>query len=207
MSIRKLIKTALAASLLIGASNASAAIITSTDISDFHLTAETFPTTGFTNSNIVSVSGNLTLDNAQGVGNPATGTAGYSNFTGALSGDEYVLNGDENFNLIFSSAQTAFAMDYVDTSIASTFNLDFFDGATNVGSTSFVTSSFGTAQFIGFISSVAFDRVEIRENDGTSNSDEYFQFYTAEAVSEPGSLAVFGLGLLGLGYMRRRRTS
>ncbi|MGY9019911.1 MAG: PEP-CTERM sorting domain-containing protein [Alphaproteobacteria bacterium] len=25
------------------------------------------------------------------------------------------------------------------------------------------------------------------------------------AVSEPGSLAVFGLGLLGLGYMRRRK--
>ena len=70
-----------------------------------------------------------------------------------------------------------------------------------------MTSSFGTAEFIGFTSTVAFDRVEIREDDGTNNTDEFFQFYSAEAISEPGSLAVFGLGLLGLGYMRRRKTA
>lgn len=205
----KFVKVFLSAALLMSASSVSAAVIISTDASDFHLTSESFPTTAFTNSNIVSVSGNITLDNADGVGTGGdnTGSHGYSNFTGALTGDEYVLNGDENFNLIFSSQQTAFAMDYVDTSIASTFNLTFFDGASNVGSTSFVTSSFGTAEFIGFTSTVAFDRVEIREDDGTNNTDEFFQFYSAEAISEPGSLAVFGLGLLGLGYMRRRKTA
>jgi len=210
VSMFKFVKVILAAALLMSASSVSAAVIISTDASDFNLTSETFPNTGFTNSNIVSVSGNITLDNAVGVGTGVgdfTGTAAYTNFTGALSGDEYVLNGDENFDLIFSSQQTAFAMDYVDASIASTFNLTFFDGASNVGSTSFVTSSFGTAEFIGFISSVAFDRVEIREDDGTGNSDEFFQFHTAEAVSEPGSLAVFGLGLLGLGYIRRRKAA
>ncbi|MBK17454.1 MAG: hypothetical protein CMM52_01265 [Rhodospirillaceae bacterium] len=202
-----IVKTVLTAALILGVSNASAAVITSTDIADFNLTSESFATAGFSNSNLVSVSGNLTLDNAEGIGNPATGTAGYSNFTGALSGDEYVLNGDENFNLIFSSTQTAFAMDYVDASIASTFNLTFFDGASNVGSTSFATSSFGTAEFIGFISTVGFDRVEIREDDGVGNTDEFFQFYAAEAVSEPGSLLIFGLDLVGLGYARRRKAA
>ncbi|MEM7541767.1 MAG: PEP-CTERM sorting domain-containing protein, partial [Pseudomonadota bacterium] len=66
---------------------------------------------------------------------------------------------------------------------------------------SFTTSSFGTAEFIGFISSAAFNRVEVRENDGGANSDEFFQFFTATAVPEPTTLALMvgSLGLLGFG--------
>lgn len=206
--MRNFVRVAIALCLGIGASNASAAVVNSTNPLDFDLVAESFPVTGFTNANITSVSGNLTLDNAQGVGLPATGSAGYLNFTGAIPGDEYVLNGDENFDLIFSSFQTAFAMDYVDASIASTFTLDFFDGVTNVGSTSFTTSSFGTVEFIGFTSTIAFDRVEVRENDGASNSDEFFQFYTTEtSIPAPSGLLIFALGTVGFACARRRRAA
>lgn len=202
------VRFAAAVLMVIGASNASAAVINSTNPLDFDLVAEDFPLTGFTNANITSVSGNLTLDNAQGTGLPATLTAGYLNFTGAMPGNEYVLNGDENFDLIFASSQTTFAMDYLDASIASTFTLNFFDGLTNVGSTSFTTSSFGTVEFIGFTSTVAFNRVEVRENDGANNSDEFFQFYTeAVSIPAPGALLIFGLGATGLVCMRRRRTA
>lgn len=203
--MRHFVRFAAALLLCAGASSASAAVINSTNPLDFNLVAESFPITGFTNADITSVSGNLTLDNAAGVGQPATLTAAYLNFTGAMPGNEYVLNGDENFDLIFASSRTAFAMDYLDASIASTFTLNFFDGLTNVGSTSFTTSSFGTVEFIGFTSTVAFNRVEVRENDGASNSDEFFQFYTtAVSIPAPGALLIFGLGALGLASMRRK---
>ncbi|MEM7543854.1 MAG: hypothetical protein AAF384_20035 [Pseudomonadota bacterium] len=118
-------------------STSSAVIIQSADVLDFNLTAQTFNDIGCcpTNSALVSLSGDLSVDNAQGVGSPATGTHGYTNFTSALAGAEYVLNGDENFDLIFTSPAMAFAMNYSDTSVASIFTLKFFEGVTNIGST------------------------------------------------------------------------
>jgi hypothetical protein len=198
----KIIKVIATAALVMSASNALAVVISSTNTADFNLTAESFVPSGFTTANMVSASGDMTLSTNGG------DQAGYIDFTGVLVDEEYVLLSGSNFDVSFSSQQTAFAMDYVDEASASTFNLDFFDGLTNVGSTSFAAASFGTAEFIGFISTVAFDRVEVREVGGGS-VDEGFQFYTAEvaAVPEPGSLAIFGLGLVGLGYMQRRKTA
>lgn len=61
--------------------------------------------------------------------------------TPLVSGIEYIKNGEEGFDLIFSCQRNAFAMNYVDLSTVGTFSLDIFDGAANVGSASFVTAS------------------------------------------------------------------
>jgi hypothetical protein len=197
----------LAAALFMSASSASAVVITSTNTAQFNLTAENFADQSagpFVTADLVSFSGNLSIDN---LGSTLANSHKFSQLTPLLAGVEYIKNGEEDFDLKFTSLQNAFAMNYVDQSAISTFSLNFFDGLTNVGSTSFVTASINSAEFIGFSSSVAFDRVEIRETDTGGGTNELFQFYTAEAVPEPGALAIFGLGLLGLGYMRRRKAA
>ncbi len=206
----KLLKILTALFFGLGVSNASAVIITSTDTADFALTQENFADLSagaFQTVNLVSFSGNLQIDNL-------TGTIDQSHkFTQGeplLAGVEYLKNGDENFDLIFSTQRNAFAMNYVDQGGLSTFSLNFFDGATNVGSTSFDTASINAAEFIGFISTTLFDRVEIRESNGSGGPNEVFQFFSAESninLPEPGALVVFGLGLIGLGYARRRRAA
>jgi hypothetical protein len=204
-----LLKLCFACFLLLPSTFCAADIIVSTNPGDFVLTSQPFAHSQFTTNDLRSLSGAITLNAAIGIGDPPTIDHGYQEWTSALPGEEYVLNGDENFNVNFSSLQGSFAFDYVDTSVTSTFTLNFFNGITNIGSTSFSTSSpFGVANFIGFKSDTLFDRIEVRENDGSINSDEYFQFYTAVAVPEPSSLFLLtsAVGIVALRRIKRQRT-
>ena len=202
----RLIKTILI-SAAFSSTVAQAGIIQSTNQAEFNLTPEAFTTTtSFTFGNLTSVSTDLTLDAASGVGpsGAETSSHAYQNFTGLLSGSEYVLNGDENFDILFSSPASAFAMDYVDTSANSSFTLTFYNGASNIGTSVLNPNIFNTASFVGFISDTDFDKVTVRESSAT-NSDEFFQFYTATPVLEPATAGLLTLGLGGLFGLRRRR--
>jgi len=185
-----------------------AGVVISTNAADFNLTSVGFdPVLSSVTTDLVSTDASVTLAIAF-EGDPATQGHYYSPWTGMLPGNEYALDGDENFDIKFTAHQSAFAMDYLDTSIESKFSLTFYDGAINVGETSFITNSFGTAQFIGFISSLSFDKVTVREDDGSENSDEFFQFYSATsaaAVPEPSSIVMFGVGAIGMAFARRKR--
>lgn len=174
-----------------GLSNVMAAEITvSEDRADFVLTPETFPYSGGTLDNLQSDSDNIELVSQTGLKQFYTGV-----YTTWLDGNSYAISGYEDFDVNFSTPQTAFAMVYADHSDESLFTLTFYnvvgDKETKVITaelTQFTTTEFGAAKFVGFISDAPFNKVEIREISD-ANTNEYFQFYTAVANGAPTAVA------------------
>ena len=129
-----------------------------------------------------------------------------------------IENSDDFAKFTFDTAITAFSIDLIDA-------LDQGGGSIFVtvdgGSPEQAIGPLGdqadlTLMFIGVIDLDGFTMVTIDGNDG---GDHIFldnmQYGAAQIVAlgdeaevaEPGTLAMFGLGLAGLGYLRRRRVS
>lgn len=184
---------------------ASASIVISTDTNDFTLVSEEFAYTPVgTTDNLDSFSGNMSMDAASGIGDPVTTEHFYSDFADSVFlGNVYAVSGDENFDILFGSPQTVFSFSYEDNADISSFTLEFFNGVTSIGNSSFLSSTFNTEQFIAFTSDAAFNKVTIRESDGTANSNEYFKFYSTEAIPEPIVIAFVGIFGSGLWLVHR----
>lgn len=91
------------------------------------------------------------------------------------------------------------------------FDVDFeiYDGVTQIFSNTDSLPDFGlTGTFIGFAGTAGevFDRIHVENSSALWIALDNFSF-SATAIPEPGMLALFGLGLAGLGVARRRRNA
>jgi hypothetical protein len=168
-----------------------------------------------------------------GGGSVESVTSGFTNGFGrysvpSLTSTKYwevVAGAAGNFDVNFSSTIAAFGFYGIDIGdFAGTLTIDLFDSANAlVGSLVVPTAAQnvadGSVLYFGFIAANAgeqFTKVSFRTTTGTGDvfAFDNFTIGTQEqvcrencAVPEPGSLALFSLGLLGLGLARRRKTA
>jgi hypothetical protein len=122
----------------------------------------------------------------------------------------------EDLDAILANPVYSFGFDFVEPEndpnvnwafVDSTFQVTLKSGLSTVGSFTYNAPN-DVAAFVGVWSTAAFDRAEIREIVGLDGNEFYGEFYTGttpKPITEPGTLAILGLSLVGLGAMRRRR--
>ncbi len=134
------------------------------------------PASGSTTSQVV---GAMTFTNDP----PSTLSFGFvdGGLTALTPGNDLAISGVEDFNIDFATPITSLGFQWVDKAAAdTTFTATFLSGG--VGGTIIDVMNFSGPEnvllFDGFVTTQAFDRVEIREV-GNDNQNEYFgQFFT-----------------------------
>lgn len=110
---------------------------------------------------------------------------------------------DETMTFSFNSPVTAFAIDintFAATDGSYRASLDIGDIITSRYE---VFPGLGTGQFIGYISDIAFSSVTVSAMAGDAYTLDTLIYGNTVTVSEPGTFALIGLGLAGIGAARR----
>jgi hypothetical protein len=176
--------------------------------------------------------GTATLNGAGAVVSVTPGTTnGFGRYSvpSATSSRYWEVNagGSGTFNVTFSSQIAAFGFYGIDIGdFAGTLEIDLFSdvlGNNLIGSLPVTTAPQNTANgsvlYLGFIAAnpgELFQRVAFRSTSGNSDVFAFDNFTIGSKeqvcrencpVPEPGTLALFSLGLLGFGLTRRRKTT
>lgn len=213
--MNKLALSFCAALFAMATSSANAALFLYDDRSDF------IADTGATDATGPLTTGTGTMTRGTLTFSAHTGSSAHLNsFNTLMAGNEFALSGNENFNIDISGSVFSMGFDFVEPTsnfsggggfngsgsfIHSEFAVTLFSGAASIGSFNFMRP-FNSLEFVGFWSTTAFDRIEVREIVG-SNGNEFFNAFitgTTAHVPAPGALLLLGFGLIGFGAARRK---
>lgn len=210
---------------LLASAGANAAIVTYSDRATF-IAATGSTSIGPIEPSVPSAGfalGGLTFSNAA----PSSFNSSINWSTLISEANDLAINGVESFNVDSAGTLFSFGFDFHEPTTAggpsnlqdtcnnpcfdSTFTITLRSGAVLVDSFSYNRPD-DVLAFVGVTSSVAFDRIEIRETTTptpTADNEFFGNFLIGrvQVIPEPSILALVGLGLLGLGLARRRPTA
>lgn len=204
------------------AAQSIAAVITYTDRSLFMGITNAVSATGGALPNRPLTASDITRGTITFRHGPSTNNHGFVNFNSVMPGREYAISGPENFRMSLSSPVTAFGMDIVEPTcfgcagsgingpfVNSRFRFFIQDIANGLGTLATVDFSppNNTLAFFGFTSTLAFDRIVVREISGASENEFFNNFVSSETfgLPTPTGILLILTGLLALGYVSARK--
>jgi hypothetical protein len=151
---------------------------------------------------------NFTFSTNNPFGMNLNSAAQYPNFgvatlSNAFDDDQNVAGNPDKLTIKLSSAVTAFALDFAESTASNGISISVGNGSNTLATFSPLGTNF-QAQFEGFVSNTSFDTITITD----SQPDGWFVLDVTTAVAavpEPSTWAMMLLGFCGLGLMSYRR--